>query len=118
MSRPNIQNILVVRGDDDDKIIDFSANISDFDDVWFTVREGWRDNGDDSGAVFQAKLSLGGLSAGLTNKQLRLALPNAVTTTWWLPRYVYDVQVVASGKVVTTQCGRIHMIKDVTASVT
>jgi hypothetical protein len=118
MAEPINQNIKVVRGDDDDKFIDFSTEVANLDDVWFTVREGWRvaETGDDA-VVFQARLTLGGLVAGSTDKQLRLPLPSAQTTTWGYDQYVYDVQVSASGKINTTQRGFVNMTPDVTASV-
>jgi hypothetical protein len=120
MATPTEQNIVVVRGDDDDKIISFpGVDVADFEDAWFTVREKWRAEGDtsDSAVVFQAQLSVGGLSPGASSDQLRLPLPSARTTTWWRDQYAYDVQVLASGKITTTQRGLIRMTADVTASI-
>jgi hypothetical protein len=120
MGTPNTQNIVVVRGDDDDKIITFpGVDVADFDDAWFTVREQWRVEGDaaDSAVVFQAQLSIAGLLPGASSDQLRLPLPHARTATWWRDRYVYDVQVLAGGKITTTQRGQLTMTADATASI-
>jgi hypothetical protein len=119
MANPNSQDIEVVRGDDDDKIIEFSTDVANLDDVWFTVREVWRtaDDADDDAVVYQARLSTGGFEIGSTDAQLRLLIPSAQTTTWGSDRYVYDVQVAASGKVITTQRGFIMMTPDATASI-
>ncbi len=119
MATPITQNIVVVRGDDDDKIITFAVDVANFDDVWFTVRESWRTEADagDGAVVFQARLSTGGLLPGSTDAQLKLPLPSAQTTTWWLDEYVYDVQVAAAGKITTTQRGVINMTADATASI-
>lgn len=118
MANPVIQHIEIVRGDDDDKIITFSVDVANFEDVWFTVRTAWRNATDvgDAGVVFQARLSAGGMVPGDASDQLRMPLPSAQTTTWWLEQYVYDVQVSAGGKIVTTQRGLIRMTADATAA--
>jgi len=118
MSAPAQQSIDIVRGDDDDKLITFSVDVVNFEEVWFTVRESWRLNeADDTGAIFQATIANGRLQP-YSADTLLLLLPHAVTSGWAFDSYVHDVQVLTTtDKVITTQRGTVRMTPDTTATV-
>lgn len=110
MTQTAIQNIQITRGDDYDATITFDQNISDYEELRFTVRTDWattETNNDD--AVYTTELT------GASSLTATLTIPSASTSIWTLPLYVYDIQVTsATGAKYTTQRGKIRMGPDVT----
>lgn len=115
MTRPNIENLTLVRGDDWSAVFEFDQELSGFSEIAFTIRTDWATTEtDNSGAVFAGTLT-GGEIVPDTGRRVVIEIPNATTLAMAEPYYVYDMQVTTiTDKIYTTQTGRIRMLRDAT----